>query len=201
MVAGSESDGASPRFRRKGSQLSLAIVEAEDGSGDFVGLVGAIRQRSPGTHIVLVGDFRHPNWLQHSLAWVDGVVQEDARPEVLIASLDLIMSGAGVLPSALTRLLIEQARTDTGQGHLRRLGFDDQRFVDLRIRRLSILERAVLECLMTGATNKTIARQLNLTVAAINIAMKGIFRKIDARNRTQAALWALENLPNGRGPE
>jgi two-component system nitrate/nitrite response regulator NarL len=194
-VVGSECDGSALRIRRKGQLSSLAIVEAGDGSGDIAGLILAIRQRSPGTRIVLAGDFGHPNWLQQPLDRVDGLVQGDARSDVLVASLDLVMLGGAALPRPLTALMIEQARESASSGSGHHLGFDDQRFTDLRIRRLSALEKAVLSCLKEGAANKVIARHLDLNVSAVNIAIKGILRKVGARNRTQAALWALENLP------
>jgi len=199
-VVGPECDGTVLGFRRAGERPSLAIVEAGDGSGDVAGLIGVIRQRAPGIPIVLAGDFGHPNWLRQPLTMADGLVQDDAPPEVLTASLDLVMLGAAALPTPLTALLVEQARTSGRSSVDHRLGFDDQRFVDLSVRRLTALERAVLCCLKKGSTNKAIARRLDLTVSAVNIAMKGILRKVGAQNRTQAALWALENLPDDERP-
>ncbi|MET0744244.1 MAG: response regulator transcription factor [Microvirga sp.] len=191
-------DGAALPIRRVDRRPTLAIVDASDGSGDLVGLIGAIRQRSPDARVVLAGNFRHPDGLRQPLAWADGLVQLDARPEVLTASLDLIMMGEAVLPTTLTGLLIERARTSETIGAGQRAGFDDQRFVDLQIRRLSGTEKVVLGCLKEGITNKIIARRLDLTVSAVTVAMKGILRKLAVQNRTQAALWALENLPNDR---
>jgi hypothetical protein len=37
-------------------------------------------------------------------------------------------------------------------------------------------------------------------MVAVNTAIKAILRKVGARNRTQAALWALENLPDKGTP-
>ncbi len=196
VVIGSASNGAALPIRCKEQGPSLAIVEAGDGSGDLMSLARIIRQRSPETRIVLAGDFRHPNWLRQPLSWADGLVQSDALPEVLTASLDLVMLGAAVLPTALTGPLIEQARMSETSGAEQHVGFDDQRFVDLQIRRLSVTERAVLDCLKEGLTNKIIARRLDLTVTAVTIAMKKILRNLGVQNRTQAALWALENLSN-----
>jgi len=176
-------------------------VEAGDGPGAAAGLIDTIHRRSPGTRIVLVGDFGHPNWLQQPLTRVDGFVQDSALPEALVASLDLVMLGAAVLPRSLTCLLIEQARASSAPSPVRHLGFDDQRFVNLTVRRLSALERDVLRHLRKGATNKAIAHQLGLSLSAVNVAMKGILRRIGVRNRTQAALWALENLQDERAPD
>jgi two-component system nitrate/nitrite response regulator NarL len=44
--------------------------------------------------------------------------------------------------------------------------------------------------------NKAIARKLDLTEATVKVHVKAILRKIGAANRTQAALWAFQRLPN-----
>ncbi|HSK41020.1 MAG TPA: LuxR C-terminal-related transcriptional regulator, partial [Arenibaculum sp.] len=40
---------------------------------------------------------------------------------------------------------------------------------------------------------KTIANHLNITEATIKVHLKSLLRKISASNRTQAAIWALNN--------
>ena len=47
---------------------------------------------------------------------------------------------------------------------------------------------------MGGEANKVIARKLDITEATIKVHVKSILRKIGAGNRTQAAIWANENL-------
>src|SRR3546814_4975603 len=49
----------------------------------------------------------------------------------------------------------------------------------------------ILECLVQGASNKMIANRLNITEGTVKVHMKSLLRKIDAANRTQAAIWAL----------
>jgi two-component system nitrate/nitrite response regulator NarL len=38
-----------------------------------------------------------------------------------------------------------------------------------------------------------IANQLNITEATVKVHLKSLLRKINASNRTQAAIWALNN--------
>lgn len=54
-------------------------------------------------------------------------------------------------------------------------------------------EKQVMAFLVKGATNKDIARALDLQVVTVKLHVRGICRKIDAKNRTQAALLAKEN--------
>ena len=57
---------------------------------------------------------------------------------------------------------------------------------------LSQRELEVLAGLCLGQANKEIARQLNLREPTITLHVKTICRKLDARNRTHAAMIARE---------
>ncbi|MEM7651105.1 MAG: response regulator transcription factor [Pseudomonadota bacterium] len=54
-------------------------------------------------------------------------------------------------------------------------------------------ENDVLGYLVTGASNKEIASALGLQVVTVKLHVRGICRKLDAKNRTQAALIAREH--------
>jgi two-component system, NarL family, nitrate/nitrite response regulator NarL len=58
---------------------------------------------------------------------------------------------------------------------------------------LSERERQILDGLVRGHANKLIARTCDITEATVKVHMKSILRKIQVSNRTQAAVWALEN--------
>lgn len=53
-------------------------------------------------------------------------------------------------------------------------------------------EREVLSHLARGASNKEIANTLGLQVVTVKLHVRGLCRKLDAKNRTQAALRARE---------
>lgn len=59
--------------------------------------------------------------------------------------------------------------------------------------RLSEREAQILDGLVKGHANKVIARTCDITEATVKVHMKSILRKIRVTNRTQAAIWALEN--------
>ena len=58
--------------------------------------------------------------------------------------------------------------------------------------KLSARELEVLKGLTEGKSNKEIARDLDITEPTVKLHMKTLFRKVDATNRTQAALIARE---------
>lgn len=57
---------------------------------------------------------------------------------------------------------------------------------------LTAREQEVLSFLLDGLSNKEIARSLDLQVVTVKLHVRGIFRKLGAKNRTQAALKAKE---------
>jgi two-component system, NarL family, nitrate/nitrite response regulator NarL len=59
---------------------------------------------------------------------------------------------------------------------------------------LSRREMLILRMLMQGASNKVIARNLVITESTVKVHMKAILRKLRLQNRTQAAIWARNNV-------
>jgi two-component system, NarL family, nitrate/nitrite response regulator NarL len=58
---------------------------------------------------------------------------------------------------------------------------------------LSARQRLILRCLINGDSNKTIARKIHITEATVKVHVKAILRKVRVHNRTQAAIWAMNN--------
>ncbi len=64
---------------------------------------------------------------------------------------------------------------------------------------LSARERQVLDLLVQGKANKTIARECAIAEATVKFHVKAILRNINVRNRTEAAVWAIAH-GYGSGP-
>jgi two-component system, NarL family, nitrate/nitrite response regulator NarL len=58
---------------------------------------------------------------------------------------------------------------------------------------LSEREKQVIDGVLKGQSNKTIARACGISEATVKVHMKAILRKVSASNRTQLAVWALEH--------
>jgi two-component system nitrate/nitrite response regulator NarL len=70
---------------------------------------------------------------------------------------------------------------------------DDARISNDCAPQLSARELEILSFVVTGESNKGIARTCHLAESTVKIHLKTILRKIRVRNRTQAAIWALQN--------
>jgi DNA-binding CsgD family transcriptional regulator len=51
----------------------------------------------------------------------------------------------------------------------------------------------ILKSLVNGDSNKVVARTLHITEETVKVHMKLLLRRIGVKNRTQAAIWALNN--------
>ena len=60
---------------------------------------------------------------------------------------------------------------------------------------LSPRELVILRCLIEGNSNKGIARKIDIAEATVKVHVKAILRKIRVQNRTQAAIWGMNNVP------
>lgn len=65
---------------------------------------------------------------------------------------------------------------------------------------LSERELSIIACLIRGDSNRAIAERLSIAEGRVKGNVKAILRKINVRNRTQAALWGIRNCnAGGRG--
>jgi DNA-binding CsgD family transcriptional regulator len=60
---------------------------------------------------------------------------------------------------------------------------------------LSPRERELLLQVVEGHSTKRLAWSLGMSEATAKLKLKSLLRKIGVSNRTQAAIWALDNLP------
>ena len=58
--------------------------------------------------------------------------------------------------------------------------------------KLTTREREILICLARGASNKEIARDLELSESTVKIHVQNILRKLNLSSRVQAAVYAVE---------
>ncbi len=119
-----------------------------------------------------------------------------ATRDDFIKSLELVMGGQIILPSeGLPSVLVREAagaRDLPAQPDLPIEAPAPVGVVD--VPRFSPRELYILKCLTEGSSNKVIAREYDIAEGTVKVHVKAILRKIKVKNRTQAAIWALNNL-------
>jgi two-component system, NarL family, nitrate/nitrite response regulator NarL len=154
----------------------LVIVgDARQAAGDLHRLQGAY----PNAHIVVLASEISVDALREVMnTGADGFLMKDVSPEALIQSLELVLLGEKVFPTNLASMLLDLSSTPSPLNS---------------IRGVSPRENEILQALVTGASNKVIAYKLGITEATVKVHLKTLLRKINVNNRTQAAIWAMNN--------
>jgi two-component system nitrate/nitrite response regulator NarL len=131
--------------------------------------------------------------LQHDIG-IDGFCLTTTSRDVLTKALDLALAGMSVFPTPMVLQMLEgfssRAEADSKK---RPLDYRGEAPISGG-RELSRREAEILRCLMKGLPNKVISRELDVAEATVKVHVKAILRKIGARNRTQAAMWAAGHV-------
>jgi two-component system nitrate/nitrite response regulator NarL len=112
-------------------------------------------------------------------------------PETFIKALELVMLGETILPAGFVSCMLQSAQPLASLPIS--LAEPPDHVEHNAIRRLSPREASILGCLVAGDSNKKIARNYSIAEATVSVHVKTILRKIRVRNRTQAAIWGLNN--------
>jgi two-component system, NarL family, nitrate/nitrite response regulator NarL len=139
----------------------------------------------PGCKVVVIANTISSSLPAQVRDWgANALLHGDMSSDDLIRCLRLVLQGAAIFPASSamrSNLLDESTRDATEIAALR------------SVIRLSDREGRVLRHLLSGDTNKTIARELAIDGATVKVIVKAILRKLNVRNRTQAAIWAKAN--------
>jgi len=168
---------------------------------------GSIRKRWPETKIILLFDHASSADFQKLLASeIDGCIPLFASPDTLVGTLQqIVKANLRILvlkteTAPIAQAMEWQEKSDEpvlAPASLAPSEDAEDRAIDrtnsLRIvHGLSQREEEILKSVVRGHSNKMIARTCGVTDATIKVHMKSILRKIRVENRTQAAIWALE---------
>ncbi|AIB11842.1 regulator [Azospirillum argentinense] len=167
----------------QGVQSDLIVVALGDATNDEAGGVKRLRAATS-ARIAVLADAIADRTLSLSLkAGADAYLNKSMSSESLLRALQLVMLGEVVYPTHVASLLIANANSERPQPERAQPANNE----------LSKREIQILRCLLAGQSNKAIARNLHITESTVKMHFKNVMRKINAQNRTQAAVWAIQN--------
>lgn len=155
--------------------LDLNMPGMDSGDGVLV-----IRAALPNAKIALMSGVATLTDVQKSLnLGAKGFLSKTMRPEHFASAITLILQGGTYIPADLLQGAPGETpptpvSTETGA-----------------LNGLSPRETEVLRLLSAGMTNKEIGRELGLAEMTVKLHVRQILRKLDARNRAEAATIAL----------
>jgi two-component system nitrate/nitrite response regulator NarL len=223
VAAASREVGELKMLSLKSSSAELVLIGGRMGGarGSSVRDVKRIKRKHPLARVMVLGDCCDLNEVVTTFrAGADGYVLKTISPDALMKALDLLMLGEMVLPSSLLSTALADGGVEIDPpSEIRAIHAPvaaeaaplpktvqdaseacdgvpaseldpPERALPLT---LSDRETAILTCLTEGQSNKRIARKFGVAEATVKSHIKAILRKIRAKNRTQAAIWAVDH--------
>jgi two-component system, NarL family, nitrate/nitrite response regulator NarL len=150
------------------------------GMKDLEGL-RKLRQVWPYAPVVLLSGRAEPRDVEQAMALgARGYLPKTLTGDALLAGIGEIMAGRDFV-----------AR-DHASGGIMPAHYEESAPAGAQDVAFTPREKQVLDYLLHGESNKAIARALELKTVTVKLHLRGICRKLGAKNRTQAALFARE---------
>jgi DNA-binding NarL/FixJ family response regulator len=181
------------------NELLFLVVHTGDNFKVALEQIELLRSRHPVGRIAIVADhYRRDELVSAFQAGANGYFFDITTCDVFIKSIELVMMGETIFPPAFLSSALDPTdkavpHNETEQAILFRTG-------ETIAPQLSPREKSILQCLIEGHSNKSIARKIDIAEATVKVHVKAILRKIRVQNRTQAAIWAMNNR-SPAGPE
>ncbi len=166
-----------------GGEPDLIVLALQDGLAEEVAGIKRLRGTTEARIVVLADSIADRSLSLSLKAGADAYLNKSMSSESLLRALQLVMLGEVVYPTHVASLLMAAANERPVPPPAPAAPSSD----------LSKREVQILRCLLAGQSNKAIARNLHITESTVKMHFKNVMRKINAQNRTQAAVWAIQN--------
>jgi DNA-binding NarL/FixJ family response regulator len=146
---------------------------------DGVAATRSIVADNADVHVIVLTSFDDESRILDALsAGATGYLLKDAEPDEVLAAIRTAVVGGSPLDPRAARVLVNARRHAAPS------------------RTLSPREEEVLRLVASGLANKLIARRLDISERTVKAHLTSVFQQLGVTDRTQAALWAREHLPD-----
>lgn len=135
--------------------------------------VAQLKVLLPKVRVIMITVYRDPEIIFGALrAGASGYLLKRSKPDEVLNAIREVREGGAPMTGEIASQVIAY--------------FQSQTVVDDEVEKLTAREREVLEFLAKGYSNKEIAAQLSVSVAAIRFHLTHIYQKLHVQSRTQA---------------
>ena len=184
-VVGDAADGLEAIAAARQLQPDVILMDLEMPQMSGIEAIKAIKQENPQARILVLTSFNETDRAIEAIqAGARGFLLKDSTPDELVQAIRSVHRDQVLLPPDLAEQLLTGVAPEFANS-------DNETVLTDR-------ERIVLNGLVQGQSNKEIAHDLHISPNTVRSHVRNILTKLNASNRTQAALYAIEhNLLDG----
>jgi DNA-binding NarL/FixJ family response regulator len=157
----------------------VVLMDVRMGSAGGLEALEKLRTANVRARILMFSTFDNPTYVARSIALgANGYILKDSSRAELVAAIQQVSQGEPAAENGLFRQI---------QSRMAKHSDVDDRLP------LTSREAQVLRHIALGLSNREIGSSLGISVETVKEHVQNILRKIDATDRTQAAVWAVRN--------
>jgi DNA-binding NarL/FixJ family response regulator len=190
-VLGEAADGASGIEVVQRERPDVVLMDVRMPGMDGIEATEALQRSEHPSRVLILTTFDLDEYVYRALrAGASGFLLKDARPDELVAAIEVVARGDALLaPTVTRRLIADFAATRPATGATATAPVSPPKELDT----LTDREREVLGLLATGRSNAEIAAELYVGEATVKSHVSGLLMKLGLRDRVQAVVFAYEN--------
>lgn len=182
-VVGEAGDGLEGVKRAKQLKPDVVLLDLHMPGTNGLQAIPLLREEAPQSQIIMLTVSEDADDLLEALrAGARGYLLKNIETDFLLDSIRRAAAGESVMSSQMAGKLADAMRMPQ-KGNAREAGLE----------KLTPREREIIVMLARGASNKEIARSLDLAESTVKIHVQGILRKLNLASRVQAAVYAVEH--------
>ena len=171
------------------------VVHTGDTFRSALGQIELIKTRHVNGRIAIIADHYRLEELTAAFhAGAKGYFVNAIDRDRFVKSLELVMMGETIFPPAFLASILDPDSCRAAEPTNDHAGEPILVSTDEAVAALlSPREKLILQFIIEGNSNKSIARKIDIAEATVKVHVKAILRKLRVQNRTQAAIWGINH--------